>query len=242
MAPAALPAEEGGWFAWGIDSCAFVIAAVPVDEAALAARLPAGFGLAPGRLAPLPAGPRATVELDAYACEEGAWGNATLRGLAYGSHYASVILPDALRDPGYDAAFVKWDTLVADADARAALARAGAPAHGGDARVSIASPTVRAALAFDDGGGFALTGTLGAQRAQETPLPFVEYTPLAEGGLARWHARLHDARIATGAGIVELPEGSWVRDLAGAPRVPVTFIAGAWSLDEADVAWPIAWP
>lgn len=226
---------------WGIEGCAFVIVAIPVDEAALAGRLPPGFALRPGRLGALPAGPRASIEVDAYRCTSARWGNATLEDASYGSYYAAVTPPEALREEGYDAVFVKWEALVADPATRAQLAASGLAAHGGDAQVSATGNAVTASLAFDDGGGFRFTGTVGPPQALAEPLPFVEFTPLAEGGLARWHARLHDASIGQGAGVVELPAG-WVREIVGAERAPATFIAGTWNLDEADLTLPIAWP
>ncbi|HUR67632.1 MAG TPA: hypothetical protein VM370_00170 [Candidatus Thermoplasmatota archaeon] len=244
LAAPAAPASDGvAPRTWRIDGCAFVIAVVPVDEAALAARLPEGFALAPSRLPALPGIPRGAVELDAYQCAGGAWFGRNATPLAYGSHYAAVAAPDALQQEGYDATFVKWDTLVADDAARASLALAGAPVHDGDALVTIDGARLTASLSFDDGTGFSLTGALQPPAAQGAPLPFMEFTPLAGGSaLARWHARLHDARIGSGAGVVQLPEGSWVREMVGAPSAPVQLIAGTWNLDEADVAFPVAWP
>lgn len=228
--------------AWGITGCAFVIAAVPVDAVALAAFLPEGFALAPGRLADAPAGPRATIELDAYHCERGIGTEGETAHVDYGSYYTAVVPPDALREEGYDAYFVKWDHLAPDAARRDALAAAGLPAHDGEAPVLIQQGIVDAQLTFEDGGGFRVTGAMGPLGAPGDPLPFMEYTPLANGtSLARWHARLHDASIGSGAGVVELQPG-WVRDLVGADRAPATFIAGRWNLDEADVTFPIKWP
>jgi hypothetical protein len=230
---------------WGLSHCAFVIANVAADPAKLAARLPPGFRLANGTLSGLPAGARAEVALDAYRCETGIGFAGNLTDVSYGSHYASIVPPDALREKGYEAYFVKWDPLIPDAARRDALVAAGLSAHGGDAKVALADvpgggSQVDATLRFDDGGGFRLVGTTGAATAQGAPLPFMEYTPLSHGGLARWHARLHDARIASGQGVVEIST-PWVRDVVGADRAPATFIAGEWNLDEADVAWPVAW-
>lgn len=236
-APAA-PVEpaSGGTLRWGIEDCAFVIVAVPVDEAALAALLPEGFRLRASALATLPAGPRATLELDAYRCTRGRWGNATSEDLSYGSFYAAVEPPEALREDGYEAYFVKWDPLVQDADARASMLAAGLRAHEGEAVVGGTGSSVTASLTLDDGSGFSLTGVVGVGDGTGDPLPFMEFTPLEGGDLARWHARLHDAIIYPGTGVVELSPG-WVRDLVGEDRAPATFIAGTWNLDEADVGW-----
>ena len=225
---------------WGITHCAFVIAAVPVDEAKLAARLPKGFTLAPGRLSALPAGPRAAIELDAYRCASGVAFDGNLTDLAYGSHYAAVTPPDALKEKGYDAVFVKWDFLAPDAPRRAVFLQAGLPAHAGDATVDISQTgSVQATLTFADGGGFSVTGMIQPPQPAGAPLPFMEYTPLADGGLARWHARLHDASIGSGAGVVQLAPGSWVRDVVGSDSAPATIIAGTWNLDEADVTFRV---
>lgn len=225
---------------WGIDRCAFVIAAVPVDPAALAAFVPDGFTLRPGRLSALPAGPSATIELDAYRCASGRWGDAEIADMAYGSHYVAVDPPADLREEGYGAYFLKWDVLVADDAARARLAAAGVPAHAGDALVEIDETlgTVRAALGFQGGGGFTLEGAMGSPGPPGGTLPFMEFTPLAGGGIATWHARLHDAEVASGTGVVSLPPESWVREIVGAERAPATFIAGVWNVDEADVRTP----
>ena len=246
----AAPTHEGAaaadpalTMAWGVEECAFVIVAIPVDYAALAARLPAGFRLAPGTLGLLPSGPNATIEFDAYRCERVRWGSETTEDASYGSYYTGVLPPSALRQAGYNAYFVKWDVLVADDAARETLAAAGVPAHAGAAQVRIDGPTITASLGFDDGAGFSLTGAMRTPPASASaaPLPFTEYTPLEGGNLARWHARLHDAPFGQGAGVVELSPG-WVRDLVGADRAPATFIAGTWNLDQADVAAPIVWP
>lgn len=232
-APAAPGAHDS--LAWRLDGCAFVIVAVPVDAARLEAALPDGFALAPGRLAALPSGPSATIELDAYRCEIGAWGNATHARMSYGSSYTAVVPPDALREEGYDAYFVKWDPLVADPAARAMLVAAGMSARDGEASVGIAGARVSARVGLDDGSGFSFTGAMQQPGAPGAPLPFMEFTPIGENGaLARWHARLHDAAIGSGAGVVEIAPG-WVRELVGAERSPATFIAGTWNVDEADV-------
>ncbi|HLE95855.1 MAG TPA: hypothetical protein VI997_00660 [Candidatus Thermoplasmatota archaeon] len=233
--------------AWGLAECAYVIAVVPVDPARLAEHLPEGFAPAPSLLRVLPAGPRSSIELDAYHCASGvALDGAALADVSYGSYYTAVAAPEELEEDGYDAVFVKWDFLVPDETRRATLVAGGLPARGGSSAVAVtAAPAggvfVEAVLALDDGGGFALRGVASAPDTQDEPLPFMEYTPLDRGGLARWHARLHDATFASGEGVVEIAPG-WVRDVVGADRAPATFIAGDWNLDEADLAFPIEWP
>ena len=230
---------------WGVSGCAFAIVAIQVDEAELAARLPEAFALRPGGLPRLPAAPRASLELDVYACASGVGLNGTVEPIGYGSAYAAVDVPSALREDGYGAYFVKWDFLVPDADRRAVLVAGGLPARAGAAEVALPSASggpIEAELTLDGAWGFGLTGVVGALEPQGGPLPFMEYTPLADRGLARWHARLHDAEIGTGTGVVTLTPGSWVADLAGADTVPATFIAGVWNLDQADVTFPVAWP
>lgn len=226
---------------WGIEGCAFVIVEVPVDPARLEPLLPEGFALPADPLSPLPAGPRARLSFDAYRCATGVAANASMEDVPYGSHYVAAIPPAELAQEGYDAVFVKWDPLVADATLRARLKEAGMEAHDGDARVQIDGAQVTASLAFEEGGGFTFTGLASGSDPQDAPLPFMEYTPLGEGALARWHARLHDARIASGAGVIQV-QTPWAREVIGSDQASATFIAGAWNLDEADVSWPIAWP
>lgn len=232
--PPAPDARPTGAIAWGLAGCAFVIVSVPVDPAALAPHVPEGFAPAPGRLDPL----RASIELDAYRCDEGRWGDATLPDMSYGSVYVPVEPTAERREEGYGAYFVKWDPLVADEGVRARLVAAGLPAHAGDAQVAIAGGGVSASLGYAGGaGGFSIEGAVGALEPQGAPLPFMEFTPLEDGRLATWRARLHDAEIGQGAGVVELGPG-WVREVVGMERAPATFIAGAWNVDQADVRLP----
>jgi hypothetical protein len=214
-----------------------VIVVVPVDANALRAYLPTGFE---PRAAEDPA-----IHLDAYVCASGVGFNGTLEQVEYGSWYVPVDATTALREPGYDAYFVKMDFLVPDEARRLALATAGFPARDGSARVTLEGDDrlVDAVLDLGNDGGFALRGTMGAAVPQARPLPFVEYTPLmTTGTLGRWHARLHDARIGQGTGVLTAKEGSSFAGLTGTDPIVVSFIGGAWNLDEADVAWPIVWP
>lgn len=234
--PTSAGAPSGG--PWRIDSCAFVIAAVKVRAADLAPHLPSGF-------AAITQAGVAEIHFDAYRCGEVSWlGAAPIADAGYGSVYVPVVAPTALREPGYGNYFVKYDTLVTDADAQSALEDAGLPARAGDATVELTA-LAGGAFAIDaslDMGavGFRVTGSGAAGQAQDGALPFVEYTPLAQGGLARWHARLHDANIAPGAGVIEIR--GWPAVALGVDRAPATLIAGTWNLDQADVSYPIPWP
>lgn len=236
------PAASPATYAWGLADCAYVIAIVPVDAGALAAVLPEGFTPLPGRVA-LP-GRDAELHLEAYRCAEGVdLDGGALADVAYASAYVPVEPPPELREDGYDAYFVKLDFLVPDAPRRTTLAAAGLPARAGSAEVALAPARASAAVALEGAGAWTFEGVAGPEDGQDAPLPFVEHTPVADGrGLARWHARLHDATFASGAGVVTFEGASWMRDVAGADRVPAAFLAGAWNLDEADVAFPIAWP
>ncbi|MGQ0536277.1 MAG: hypothetical protein ACT4PT_09415 [Methanobacteriota archaeon] len=228
-------------YPWGISDCAYVIAVAQADAAALQERLPTGF--APRRI---DAGGLAEIHFDAYACAEGQWlDGERLAPLSYGSVYVPVEAPAALREDGYEAYFVKFDFLLPDAGRRDRLEAAGLPARDGEARVSAtpagaAGVAVDAALSLVPDVGFAFRGAAGPPEGQDVPLPFVEYTPLSGGGLARWHARLHDATTSLGTGVLEVR--GWPADVLGAPTVPATFATGRWNLDEADVAFPIPWP
>jgi len=228
-------------YPWGITECAFTIVSIPVPADRLASRLPANFRVGPSTFSRVPS--EAALDLDVYDCKAGVGLNETLSGVDYGSFYTGVTPPDELREDGYGAYFVKWDFLVPDAARRNVFRAAGLPSHDGSADVTVTQGVVTASLELADAGGFRFTGTVGDLQPQAAPLPFMEYTPLAgPASLARWHARLHDARIGEGAGEVELVPGSWVADLAGSTRVPATAIAGVWNLDEADVTFPVPWP
>jgi hypothetical protein len=231
--------------AWGLAECAFVIARVPVAPEAVQPLLPQGF--APLLVAP-DAGvgvvPTAEFHLDAYECRHGiAFDGSPVALPRYGSFYVPVVPPEQLREPGYGAYFVKLDTLQSDDNTRAVFAAAGLPVHEGDAQAGPGLGGLWGAqLAFDEGGGFVLrAGIVGQPTAQGAPLPFIEFTPLAGGGLARWHARLHDATFYDGVGQLT-PSPGLAAEVAGSDQRTVRFLAGTWNLDEADVTAPIAWP
>lgn len=243
--PVDAPVLEPFRFPWGLSDCAFVIAVVPVEPAKLAKVLPPGFAASPTRLSLVPAGPTGALELDAYRCRSGVGLDGPLSPVEYGSYYVAVDPPEQLREAGYHAYFVKFDFLVPDGPRRATLASLGLPARPGSAAVTVASldagGPVSAQLDPGPAGGFRLTGTVAPPEDAGSALPFMEFTPIP-GGLAKWHARLHDARIGSGAGTLEVVPGSWAAELVGSPRVPVTFAAGQWNLDQADLTLPIAWP
>lgn len=231
-------AADAGTFPWQIDRCDFVIAAVKAPAATLNPLLPPGFSA-------ISTAGVGEIHFDAYRCEAVSWlGGATLADAGYASVYVPVVAPPALRESGYGNYFVKFDTLVADSSAQALLAAAGLPARAGDATVALAaapggSSAVQASADLGDV-GFTILGAAAPGQAQGGTLPFIEHTPLETGGLARWHATLHDAVIGPGAGVVELR--GWPAEALGVDRAPATLIAGTWNLDRADVAWPIAWP
>ncbi|MEA3137346.1 MAG: hypothetical protein QOC71_1627, partial [Thermoplasmata archaeon] len=189
---------------WGLVECDFVIARVPVAPEDVQPLLPQGFTpvlAAPDAGAGLV--PTAEFHLDAYECRHGvAFDGSPVALPRYGSFYVPVVPPSELREPGYDAYFVKLDTLQSDDNTRAVFEAAGLPVHDGDAQAGPGLGGLwSASLALEEGGGFALaTGVVGQPTPQGAPLPFIEFTPLAGGGLARWHARLHDATLYDGVG------------------------------------------
>jgi hypothetical protein len=254
--PAPLPVEEPNagtpkttTYAWGLSDCEFIIVRAQVPVKTAQALLPPGFAPAPSSLAVGSGG--AEFHMDVYDCAGGIDLDGHKRDdVAYASFYVPVIPPDELREDGYGAYFVKLDTLELDDDRREALLEAGFPIHGGQSHVTP-DPTGTTWDGFADlrdgtkgTGGFILRGATMAPTEPSGELPFVEYTPLAEGGLARWHARLHDSEIAAGTGTV-LVSGFAAEVLGSrnpAEPIPVEFLAGTWNLDEADVTFPIAWP
>lgn len=232
-------------YQWGLSDCQYVIAVATVPRDRLAPLLPSGFEARPARASVPGAGlgeDLGELHADAYTCAGGVGlDGRPLREVEYGSFYVPVEPPAALREPGYEAYFVKLDFLAPDALRTPALSEAGLPAHGGEANAASADGIHWTAfLDMPHVGRFGFEGVAGPPEAQAAPLPFVEHSPLDAGGLAVWHARLHDATFGAGAGTMTL-EGP-MAEVAGAPTVPVTFSAGAWNLDEADVTFPVAWP
>lgn len=248
------PAEAGPrTYPWGLEECRYAIAVVPLPASTLQPLLPPGFTprrTLPPEAAALPGAPDAELHADAYQCA-GATGldGGRVQGASYGSFYVPVEAPAGVADPAYPAAFVKLDFLAWDPARAQVLQDGGLPAHRGVAAVVHEGARLTALLAFHedaqgagDLGGFSLTGAFGPAEPQEGDLPFLEATPLDGdgGGLAVWHARLHDATFATGTGILRV-EGP-LRDVVGGEAVPVRFATGTWNLDQADVTFPIPWP
>jgi hypothetical protein len=234
--------DEPATYRWGLDGCRFVIAVIPVETAVAQRLVPAGFTPRPSSLAAVPGAPGAEVHADAYDCADGtALDGSRLDDVHYGSFYVPVDPPEELREPGYEAAFVKLDFLAWDPGALRTLRDGGLPAYAGTAIVVGTGNQIDAALSMQGGSGFRLMGAFGPAASQDGVLPFIEHTPLdgGAGGLATWHARLHDASFATGTGVLTV-DGP-MADVVGA-RVAVQFSTGTWHLDQADLAFPIAWP
>lgn len=228
---------------WGLVDCDFVIVRVPAAPEDLQPLLPPGFTPAVSGEAAFAGLPTAEFHLDAYECRHGvAFDGSPIAFQKYGSFYVPVVPPEALREPGVDAYFVKLDTLQSDENTRAAFEAAGLPVHEGDAKVEPGIGVWTVELGMGGAGGFVLEeGVVGPASDQAAPLPFIEFTPVAGGGLARWHARLHDATFREGLGLFT-PSPGLASEVAGPERRPVQFLAGTWNLDEADVTFPIAWP
>jgi len=228
---------------WGLVDCAFVIVRLPVAPEAVQPLLPPGFTPVVSGSAGVGGVPTAEFHVDAYDCRHGiAFDGSPVAFQKYGSFYVPVVPPQELREPGVDAYFVKLDTLQSDENTRLAFAAAGLPVHDGGVEVGAGLGIWKAELTMDGGGGFVLeNGVVGPPSAQGAPLPFIEFTPLAGGGLARWHARLHDATFVEGAGLFT-PSPGLAAEIAGGDQRPVQFLAGTWNLDEANVTFPVAWP
>lgn len=224
---------------WGLSDCSYVIAVMPVPSDRLQPLLPEGFTPLPSRNG-LPGD--GELHADAYHCAGGVGlDGRPLADVQYGSFYVPVEAPDELREEGYGAYFVKLDFIAPDGEHTDILAEAGLPAHSGRASATQTGATLWSAeLAMETAGGFTFEGISGPATAQDGPLPFIEHSPLTSGGLALWHARLHHASFSTGVGALLL-NGPMV-DVVGSNVVAVTFSAGAWNLDEADVTFPVAWP
>lgn len=223
--------------AWGVTECDFVIVSIQVERSRVQSHLPPGFVAQGAGNALLPVGP-GTIDVDAYDCEEGVGLSGPVAPFDYGSYYAAVFPPAALRVPGQGLYFVKWDVLVSDGPLRSRMQDVGIPAHDGDATVTVENGLVHAQMLFEDGGGFTLEG-VAEPPADVGSLSYVEYTPLAGGGLARWIAHAHDVSYGRGAGVLRLAEGSWMRDVVGTDTVAVSFIAGTWNIGPGTLRAPI---
>lgn len=238
------PAQEPqpvAHYRWGLDGCQYVIAVMTLPRERLLPLLPEGFEPRPAQDS-LPGAEMGELHADAYNCAKGtALDGGRLGDVDYGSFYVPVDPPAELREPGYEAYFVKLDFILADGLRAPMLKEAGLPVHGGEATVSSPDGVHwSAVLDMSTAGKFVVEGVAGPAQPQEAPLPFIEHSPLTGGGLALWHARLHDATFATGIGTIQL-QGP-MAEVAGAPSLPVTFSAGTWNLDQADLTFPIAWP
>ena len=247
-APPGTPATAGALsIPWGLTDCLFVVFAVPVDPARLAPHLPEGFTPAVGgRLPFLPQGAAdsAFLGMEAFQCPGGLGLDGPLQDLDYGSYFTFVTPPDALRNGSIESYFVKWDVLVPDAPRREALAARGVPARAGEAEVALTRAAngvqLRAALRMEGAGGFTLTGA-GVEGAGGDGFPFVEYAPAAGGTLAAWRAVAQErASAVRGNGVVEVEPGSWVAEVMGDTRAPVSWSAGTWTFADGAVTHPVS--
>jgi hypothetical protein len=237
-----------GTYAWGLTDCTWLIAFAPVDEAALARVLPAGF--TPARDSPLPspvgdlvAQPSVAVEM--FRCASGRGLNGDVAPLDYGSFYTTVTPPDSYRTTATDGNYwLKWTVLVPDAERREALAAGGLDVRGGAVTlegVDGAQPgsIVQGSLDLEGIGVSRMTFVVRGTGASTDESWFREFTPTPAGGIAVWQAYYIDqGDAAFGRGLLEVPEGSLPAELLGTTRVQTNIATGGFTFRNGTIALP----
>ncbi|HEX2021317.1 MAG TPA: hypothetical protein VHH36_01280 [Candidatus Thermoplasmatota archaeon] len=216
---------------WSMAGCRYLVAVAPADPALFAERIPEGFRVLPlGEIDGFPEqDTRAPGNLgvEAFRCERAAGYDATANGtlhaganasdVSYGAVFAFVEPPAHLRDANVSYHFLKFDTLVADPALRALLAAEGIDALPGNAtfsRYQDVGPAARLVQARLDMGGAAYAFSASTAQPTGPGLSFVEWSVGAHG-LTRWHANVTAAQATAGAGVLDLSEATWVKDVLG---------------------------
>ncbi|MGQ0536485.1 MAG: hypothetical protein ACT4PT_10475 [Methanobacteriota archaeon] len=229
---------------WGLDSCDFVVAFIPVAADRVADRLPEGFrALSPAELG-LPPDMRgdATVSVEAFTCPSGVGLNGTVEEMTYGSLFITVEPPEELKEPDTEMYFVKYDVLIPDEDRREALAAAGVPARAGTAAFTqhhaLPGGTIFVgSIAFDDTESYGVNGFAPQDAGSFEGFNFVEFTPVP-GGFVTWRSAVDITRDQAGTGYVRVAQGTWLADIVGVERAPASFLSLTGSFVDASITLP----
>jgi hypothetical protein len=234
--PAAPPATNLA-LPWTLTDCRALTAFFDVDSQKLQALLPPGF--APGPR--LRAG-QTTMGVDAFRCKSGAGANGTLQDIAYDSFWANAVPPKALQGD-VKLWYVKWDTLVADQEARALLLARNASVRAGTVDIVDAAPApgspVTGTMHLEGVGHVVITvgpapplpgGNGGA-------LPFREYSPAGPEGkdVVTWQAVSTTDASQAAAGVVDVPAGSVPAKLYGDTRIPAQVSVRAFTFKDGSI-------
>lgn len=215
------PASASQRFVWNMTACREIIATFDVDTARLQAALPEGFVARPSRTPG-----RTTVGIDIFECGSAVVTEGAMAPASYASFWASADAPEELMGNASDS-YVKWDTLVADPVALAALRSAGAHVRGGVGTVRDAPPlgTTVGEIQYDDIGPVRVSTLPGVPPSAEGPgegTILREWSPAGPDGkdLAMWEVTLVQWDSAFAPGVIEAPPDSMAAKLYGATRIP----------------------
>lgn len=205
-----------GTIAWTMSGCRELAAFFEADPTAVRSHFPAGFeptGTAPGR---------ATIGVDAFHCDQASGLDGPVADAAYISFWAAATPPQELRG-NVSQWYVKWLATVADPLMRAELAAQGMPVTAGTVAYTATSASMeiagvgRCTLTFLPGAPTPGNGSVGA--------PLREFTAAADG-LAVWEATLTRPNQTLSTGMLQVPAGSVLADIAGTTTIPVTVADG----------------
>ncbi len=216
---------------WGIRDCEVFLGLIPVDADALSDRLPDGFRAVSPQEFGLPPDPRgdAILGVEAFSCAEVDGVNGTVTDAPYASIFVPVEAPQELRDDRFTFTFLKFETLVPDAETRSLLQDHGIPALDGDVNRAVSAPTGPAfSVGLELGDEvYGLHGAMGPSNAQfEDGFAFQEWTPTPDG-LATWttsHAS-GDA-MHNSFGYVKLDPNGWPAEVVGDTRADAYLLHG----------------
>lgn len=218
----ATAADDVDVLPWGLHECRYLVAFLPVRADAVRPHLPEGFEPAPG----LVPGASASLGVEAFSCAGGMGFGEDVAPMSYGSTFASVVPPEALAmDVPFQ--YVKWDTLVPDDARRALLVARGFPARAGAVTIEEGALTT-ATMDMVDVGAFTIQVAAGPE-GEGGEGAFAEFTPGEGAALARWNATATNVTVASGRGVVTVPEGSIAADILGASTAPANVNVGTWS-------------
>lgn len=214
---------------WGLKNCEAVIAVIPIESEQIDGYLPKGFTavIPPEAGSLLPPDPRldAAFGVEALSCESGHGLKGQVADLDYGSVWTFVEPPEALKDPSYPFAFVKWDTLVPDAPRRDVLTKMGFPARDGSVAANYLG-TVNAGL------GYNVDLSLGDEQysfkgGSVAPVvfsgKFIEYMP-GSRGIGEWRTDFSASSAYGGSGLMTLDPDSLAAEVVGATEVQAYFL------------------